>query len=59
MRGCVLSDVLRYIRGALVNSGFIVLADSTENVRNAAIYSDLTCVYAGGEKVDPGSGYRK
>lgn len=30
--------------------GFIVLADSTENVRNTAIYSDLTCVYAGGEK---------
>ena len=33
-----------------MNSGFIVLADSTENVRNTAIYSDLTCVYAGGEK---------
>ena len=33
-----------------MNSGFIVLADSTENVRNTAIYINLTRMYAEGEK---------
>ena len=33
-----------------VKFGFFVLADSTENVRNTAIYSNLTHMSAEGEK---------